>query len=194
MLVSDLTINTRKAVIGLAITGAFFAALVPLGFWWATLWIDSALKLPPIPFGIPTSLILASAFIVIGVFWITWAYSYLVFVGQGLPLEAFGRALQPTKVLVTTGPYAYTRNPMVLGALFVLLGVAFLRRSTAGIVLVPILAGLAAAYLKTFEEKGLAQRFSDEYERYRRVVPMLFPRVTRHTDEPSADAATRGVN
>ncbi len=77
---------------------------------------------------------------------------------------------------------------MVLGAFFILLGVAFLRRSAAGIALVPILAGLAAAYLKTFEEKALVRRFGDEYEHYRKAVPMLIPQLWRRREGAQADS------
>lgn len=186
-----MSIGARKALVGLVVTGVFFGALVPAGFWWLSSYLDYATRVRPLPIPAPVALILAAASILIGVFWITWAYSYLVFVGKGLPLEAFGRALHPTKVLVTTGPYAYTRNPMVLGALFVLLGIALLRRSVTAVALIPLLAGCAAAYLVLFEEKALRQRFGDEYEAYRRSVPMLVPWLYRRTPNPEATLSPR---
>jgi len=179
--VTVMAIGTKKAVIGVVATIAFFAILVPSAFWWLTVLIDNLTALPPIPLPTQICLILAASSILVGAFWITWAHSYLVFVGKGLPLEAFGRALHPTQILVTTGPYAYTRNPMLLGALFVLLGIAFLRRSLGGVVLIPVLTGIAAAYLIAFEEKGLVRRFGEEYKRYRETVPMLLPSLRRRT-------------
>jgi protein-S-isoprenylcysteine O-methyltransferase Ste14 len=109
-----------------------------------------------------------------------------VFVGKGMPFEVFGYALHPTRTLVTTGPYAYVRNPALIGMLFLLLGVAFLARSLAGIVLVPIVAGFAVVYLAQFEEKALARRFGDEYDEYRRNVPLLIPRLKPYIHEPAA--------
>ncbi len=175
-----MSVSAKKAAAGLVVTGLFIGAGAPAAFWFVSLLLDRALGFgPAIP--VPISLILAAASILVGVFWVTWSYSYLVFVGKGLPLEAFGRALHPTSILVTAGPYAYTRNPMVLGALFVLLGVAFLRRSVAGMAMVPVLAAIAAAYVAAFEEKALIRRFGADYEEYRRKVPMLIPRLTAYS-------------
>ena len=67
----------------------------PVGYWFISLALDRAIGLRP--FAVyPVSLILAAAAFLIGVFWAFWSYSYLIFVGKGLPLEVFGRALHPT--------------------------------------------------------------------------------------------------
>lgn len=179
-----MTIGIKKAALGLILTFIGLVFVLPLVFWLISVQADAAFHVGPI-LPIPVSLILAATFILIGIFWITWAYSYLVFVGKGLPFEVFGRALQPTQVLVTTGPYAYTRNPMVLGALFVLLGVAFLARSPSGLILVPIASLIAYIYLVTFEEKALLERFGSDYEEYRRNVPALIPRLSPYIHEPA---------
>jgi protein-S-isoprenylcysteine O-methyltransferase Ste14 len=113
----------------------------------------------------------------IGLFWILWAYSYLVFIGGGSPVEAFGFALEPTQSLVTTGPYAYVRNPLVVGLLFILLGVGFISDSIAGILLAPVVGLLIASYLVLFEEKHLIRRFGEGYVHYREHVPMIIPRA-----------------
>ncbi len=178
-----MSVGAKKAALGLAVTGLFFGAACPAAFWFASVFLDRAFGLRSVV-PVPVSLILAAAAILTGAFWVTWSYSYLVFVGKGLPLEAFGRALHPTSILVTAGPYAYTRNPMVLGALFILLGIAFLRRSVAGMTMVPILAGVAVAYLVAFEEKALVRRFGADYEEYRRNVPILLPRLSPYVHEP----------
>ena len=123
-----------------------------------------------------TAVFLGAAAAAIGIFWVTWAYGYLIFVGRGSPAELFGVALLPTRQLVTCGPFAYTRNPMVFGVLWMALGVAFYRRSLTGLVLVPILGVLSIAYIKLFEEPGLERRFGAPYHRYREQVPALFPR------------------
>ena len=180
-----MSFGAKKAFIGLAFATAALGVAAPVGFWFLSLAVDRALGLSPV-LSAPVSLILAAAAILVGVFWITWAYSYLVFVGKGVPLEAFGHALHPTSVLVTTGPYAYARNPMVLGLLFVLFGVAFLRRSVAGLALAPLIATLIAAYLAEFEERALVRRFGADYEEYRHNVPMLIPRLTPYIHESTA--------
>lgn len=171
-----MTVSVRKALLGVIISLAGIAVAALVAFWFAASAIDRALGMRPI-LSEPASQILSAASMLVGVFWITWAHSYIVFVGKGLPPEVFGKALHPTTVLVTTGPYAYTRNPMVIGALFIFLGVAFLQRSVTGLIAVPVAASIVALYLVEFEEAGLVRRFGEDYEEYRRHVPLMIPRI-----------------
>lgn len=165
-----------KKFVGFWIALIAFGVLFPGVFYLVSTWIDNLLHLPHF-LSEPLNQFLAAIAFVIGAFWILWAYSYLHFVGKGSPVEAFGVALYPTQILVTTGPYAYTRNPMVLGELFVLLGIALIARSVTGLVLIPVLACLAVLYLKVFEEPGLVRRFNGPYIEYRKRVPVLIPRL-----------------
>ena len=178
-----MSISVKKAVVGIALSVVGVGLVIPVAFWFVALALDRAFGLKPM-FGKPSSQILSAAAILVGAFWISWAYSFLLFVGKGLPLELFGRAFHPTRILVTTGPYAYTRNPVVLGLLFVLLGVAILGGSISGLVMVPIVAVLTLLYLLAFEEKGLVGRFGADYEEYRRNVPRLVPRISPYIHEP----------
>ena len=180
-----MSVGVKKAVFGLALSVIGIALVIPFAFWIAALALDRSFALKPI-LGRPTSQILSAGSILVGAFWISWAYSYLLFVGEGLPLELFGKALHPTRILVATGPYAYTRNPMILGLLFVLLGVALLEGSISGLILVPTAALLAFLYLAEFEEKTLVERFGNDYEQYRSNVPRLIPRITAYIHEPAA--------
>jgi protein-S-isoprenylcysteine O-methyltransferase Ste14 len=73
--------------------------------------------------------------------------------------------------LTTTGPYAYTRNPLYLGSLIIAIGFTLASRSW-------IIAAIAAAiYVPVIrsEEKFLRARFP-QFEEYCREVPRLFPR------------------
>ncbi len=151
--------------------------LLAAAFGYAASALDRAMGLRPFV-SKPASQILCAVSILVGVFWISWAYSFLMFVGKGLPLEAFGRAVRPTRFLVTTGPYAYTRNPVIFGLLFVLLGVALLQGSMTGLVLIPIIALISCLYLLVYEEKSLRERFGADYVEYRRCVSILIPRMT----------------
>ena len=178
-----MTISTHKTVWGTAVSLLIIGVALPAAFWAVCIGIDRGLGLTPL-IREPWSSVLSAACGLVGVFWILWAWSYLLFVGQGLPLEVFGRALHPTRVLVTTGPYAYTRNPMVLGVLFLMLGVASIRGSLSGFVLVPVIVFGSWLYLAAFEEKGLLARFGDDYLRYRAGVPLLFPRLSAYTHVP----------
>lgn len=79
-------------------------------------------------------------------------------------------APQRTRVLVTTGPYRFTRNPMYLGLALVLLAwCAWLANPAA---LVGVL--LFVAYLTRFqiipEERVMQEKFGAEYASYRNRV------------------------
>jgi len=78
-----------------------------------------------------------------------------------------------TGKLVTTGPYAYTRNPLYLGTFLSSLALSCLLSWRAmGIQFV--LAAFRVARLITFEELELRQKFGAEFEAYCRRVPALF--------------------
>jgi len=164
-----------RKFIGFWIALFAFGALFPGAFYLVSTWLDNVFRFPHFPTE-PLNQFLAAIALVIGTFWVLWAYSYLHFVGKGSPVEAFGIALYPTQTLVTSGPYAYTRNPMVLGELFVLLGIALIARSIGGLILIPVVGCLAVVYLRIFEEPGLVRRFDVQYIEYRKRVPILLPR------------------
>lgn len=147
---------------------------IPVVFALFSGWLNGIMGFPPL---MPeqVNLFLAAIFLLVGLFWVSWAYSYLHYVGKGSPVEVFGVALYPTQTLVATGPYAYTRNPMVLGLLTLLLGIAFLMNSISALILIPILAGAAVVYIKMYEEPGLVRRFGEGYEEYRKMTPVLIP-------------------
>ena len=117
-------------------------------------------------------------------FWLarpTWR-----FVGLGTALIVPGllvRALasghvRKNEALATSGPYAYTRNPLYLGSLLIGLGFAVASRSLW--VLVVLVVMFFAIYVPVIrgEEKFLRERFP-EFEEYERRVPRMFPRIGR---------------
>lgn len=176
-------ITGGKRVFGTAVSLFIVGIVVPAIFWLVSAGLDQTFGLTRLV-GQPWSSIIAATAALIGVSWILWAWSYLLFVGQGLPLEVFGRALHPTQVLVTTGPYAYTRNPMVLGLLFILLAVAFFRGTASGFALVVVVGLIVWLQLAVFEERALVKRFGADYEKYRHNVPLLFPRLSAYVHIP----------
>ncbi|HUF12708.1 MAG TPA: isoprenylcysteine carboxylmethyltransferase family protein [Longimicrobiales bacterium] len=77
---------------------------------------------------------------------------------------------QPT-VLVTKGVYRFTRNPMYLGGILILLGFALLLGSSSPFSLPPLYALIARVRFLPAEERRLAAAFPAEYARYRRRTP-----------------------
>jgi protein-S-isoprenylcysteine O-methyltransferase Ste14 len=84
-----------------------------------------------------------------------------------------------TQKLLTDGPYAICRNPMVLGALTYFLSVAILTSSFKAVLAVVIFGMGLVAYLKWIEEKELSLRFGEDYVRYRASTPFIIPRFSR---------------
>lgn len=93
-----------------------------------------------------------------------WAASVFRKAGTGFQLEGGG------SVLVTTGPFRFSRNPMYLGILIWLIGFAVLLGSLI-VFVVPLIVFLLAQFLLIpVEEKRMEQMFGEEYVVYRRRV------------------------
>jgi protein-S-isoprenylcysteine O-methyltransferase Ste14 len=80
--------------------------------------------------------------------------------------------------LVTTGLYAHTRNPMYLGNLFLLLGLALASNSWVFAVIGTALAVLLHVFIVAAEEDFLRNKFGEEFKVYCARVPRLFPRLS----------------
>lgn len=123
----------------------------------------------PIPTGIGLVLVLITG--AIGLFTIF----NLAMKGWGAP---FYIAL--SRRLAMDWMYGWTRNPMVLSALALLLSVGIWFQSAWF-----VLWGLAVFtpallfFVKVFEERELEIRFGDSYREYKSRTPMLFPRRPR---------------
>lgn len=107
-------------------------------------------------------------------------------VGQGTPAP-----WDPPKKLVVRGPYRYVRNPMISGALLMLLAEAMLLQSwPIAIWLVLFFIG-NSVYFPLVEEKGLEKRFGDDYREYKANVPRWIPRLRAwnqgNGDQPIGD-------
>src|SRR5215813_14056842 len=92
---------------------------------------------------------------------------------------------------VATGPFRFVRNPMSLGGVVLLTGIALWHRSAFGLGFAAamfLVTHLVAVYM---EEPGLEKRFGDSYREYRRNVRRWLPRITpwqRSGAEPGAAA------
>lgn len=77
--------------------------------------------------------------------------------------------------LVTSGPYAVSRNPMYLGWALLQLGAGVVRGSWWMIAAVPVAAALVHRDVRS-EERTLDDAFRDEFRRYQATVPRYLPR------------------
>ncbi|MEV6487646.1 isoprenylcysteine carboxylmethyltransferase family protein [Actinoplanes sp. NPDC051633] len=78
-------------------------------------------------------------------------------------------------LLVTSGPYATSRNPMYLGWALLQLGTGLVRGSRWMIAAVPVAAALVHRDVRG-EERTLEDAFGEEFRRYRATVPRYLPR------------------
>jgi protein-S-isoprenylcysteine O-methyltransferase Ste14 len=129
---------------------------VPLGFLTAALYLFELSRRAPLPAAVAWSLVL---------------------VVPGLWLRGYASGyVKKNQELTTTGPYAYTRNPLYLGSMLIAAGFAVALLSwpvalllTAGflVIYVPVIAS---------EERFLRATFLG-FEAYCRRVPRVFPRL-----------------
>jgi protein-S-isoprenylcysteine O-methyltransferase Ste14 len=118
----------------------------------------------------PANLILSIPLLAAGI-WL-WLWSVLIFIkSRGTPVP-----LSPPPKLVDTGPYTYSRNPMLSGVFLMLFGVGFLfQLLSLVIVYTPLFMVLAFLEFKMIEEPELEKRLGAAYVEYRKKVPMFFP-------------------
>ena len=71
---------------------------------------------------------------------------------------------------MTDGPYRLTRNPIYVGMVLVLAGVALLLGGIAEWFVLPVFIWLIARNVIPVEESMLEERFGQEYQEYRARV------------------------
>ncbi|MFQ5530199.1 MAG: methyltransferase family protein [Gemmatimonadota bacterium] len=94
------------------------------------------------------------------------------FVGKGTPAP-----FDPPRRLVVTGPYAFVRNPMYIGAELVLLGVVLFYESLSILGFAVVFGLVIISFILLYEEPTLRRMFGPEYEAYTRRVARWRPRV-----------------
>ena len=113
----------------------------------------------------------------------------------GLWLRAFASGyVKKAQELTTTGPYAYTRNPLYLGSMIIAAGFAVAARNwwLAGGMAVMFLA----IYLPVirFEEDLLRGLFPNDFDGYMARVPRLLPRLRAEKAESGGGFSREGFS
>ena len=98
--------------------------------------------------------------------------------------------VQKDQKLTTSGPYAYTRNPLYLGSLMMAAGFAVTARSWWIVVFIVLMFVLIYVPVISGEERYLRQTFP-EYDEYARHVPRMLPRLTPYGSQQSAYSSAR---
>ena len=112
--------------------------------------------------------------ILVGASLVLWSVSIQYTLGEGTPSPRVA-----TRRLITTGPYAFTRNPMTFGAACFYLGVAFWSGSVVVIALVLVIFTLLLTFIYFHETRELSARFGPDYLEYKKQTPFLIPSIRR---------------
>jgi protein-S-isoprenylcysteine O-methyltransferase Ste14 len=162
-------------ILGYAGGGLLVLVLIPLGLWRAARAFDHRIGRQLIPIT-GLRLTIASALSLSGLLLGVWSIIVQKTIGKGGPLEVAGIEVSPkTQNLVVTGPYKYTRNPMLFGACVFYYGVAAYLNSVIAAALVTLLVIFMLLFVKLTEEPRLLKDFGSDYEDYRRRVSMFVP-------------------
>jgi protein-S-isoprenylcysteine O-methyltransferase Ste14 len=104
----------------------------------------------------------------------------LVVVGEAVRVWAAGHLVKSVR-LITSGPYAYTQNPLYLGRLLFLTGLGIAARQEAYLNLLALAIGYAIFFFYYIPRKlrvegaRLARLHGAAFEAYHRAVPILLP-------------------
>jgi protein-S-isoprenylcysteine O-methyltransferase Ste14 len=97
----------------------------------------------------------------------------------GLLLRAHAAGyLHKQEVLTTTGPYAYTRNPLYFGSSILTLGVAIATWSWFSSIILCSYFTLFYSIVMRKEEQELRLQHGAAFDRYAQAVPLFLPRLT----------------
>jgi protein-S-isoprenylcysteine O-methyltransferase Ste14 len=164
-----------RHIAGYTVGISVFAFLIPCGLIELSKIDHQILKVVLIDSELFRIIISLPVFLV-GVVFMIWSNIFLFMIGKGGPADGFNISISPrTKKLVTTGPYRYSRNPMVFGAFSLYLSVGIFLNSIICLITVFVFVFVVINYLRLFEEKRLLKDFGDEYSDYKNKVPMIFP-------------------
>jgi len=112
-----------------------------------------------------------------------------VLILPGLVIRALASGhVRKNEALATSGPYAFTRNPLYLGSLLIGIGFALAARNWwIGVALVVMFFAIYLPVIRS-EEAFLRERFP-EFDEYAKRVPRMVPRL-----RPASSKASGGFS
>ena len=121
----------------------------------------------------PWNMVIGTLFVILGLTLMVWTNRLFATVGNGTLAP-----WNPPQKLIVRGVYQHVRNPMITGALSILLGEAVFFGSSWLLGWFGFALVLNLFYIPLVEERGLARRFGDDYLHYKQYVPRWIPRLT----------------
>lgn len=152
-----------RAALQIVVFWSLFLGVLPL----AIRWCEIRVGFPAMPSSLVVGLVMFASGGALGL----WAGFHMARRGLGTPLP-----IDAAPNLVTSGPYAFVRNPMAIGGLLQGLAVA-VSLGSWWIALYAILGGLIwDACVRPAEEAELRDRFGDRYDAYTGRVRCWWPK------------------
>lgn len=84
--------------------------------------------------------------------------------------ETTFRPFEESRCIVAEGPFRLSRNPIYLGMVVALAGLAVFLGSATPVIFVPVFAWIITKRFIEVEEGALTEKFGDDYARYRNHV------------------------
>lgn len=163
--------NTKRIRMLLTpLVGSIFFFIVFLLIF-TSFFLDRYLGLPEFISG-SFSMAVSLPFLIIGsCLWLWCAVKFLKTKGTPVPIN-------PPPKLVTDGPYAYSRNPMMTGLFMVMAGIGiFFGSITLTFIMTPLFVFMSILEFKYIEEPELVKRFGKAYVEYKEKTPIIIPRM-----------------
>lgn len=170
-----LTKRTVQHILGYVVGGLLFLILIPRGLCRVSRAFDHLPGIQLIPItGLRFTIAIGLS--LFGLLFALWSAVVQNRIGRGGPLEVAGMEVSPkTQNLVVTGPYKYTRNPMLFGACVYYYAVAVYLNSVIAVALAALFMTFMLIFVKLTEERRLLKDFGNDYEEYRQRVSMFVP-------------------
>jgi len=164
-----------QQIVGYIVGGLLVLLLIPLGIYGAAKQIDPIfdLKLFQVE---QIRIVLVVGLFVIGSIFGVWSIVVQNTIGKGGPVQIGNINISPkTQTLVVTGPYKYSRNPMLFGACLMYFAFSAYLNSITAVIAVMVFMIFMLCFVKLSEEKRLLKDFGKAYEEYRKNVSMFIP-------------------
>lgn len=173
----------EKHIVGYIVGFMIFVIIIPFQIYYISQIEYSFFKVPILNSTI-FRLIIAMILLVFGLTFTIWSNFNLLKTGKGGPTDVFNIEISPrSQKLVITGPYRFTRNPMVLGINSIYFAITLIVNSLASLIFCLSFFLIIIFYLKITEEKRLLHDFGNKYRDYKKRVPMIFPFPKKRIDD-----------
>ena len=164
-------------ILGYIVGGLLVLILVPVVIYLITSLFDTVIRIEIVRNPVIRWIVII-ILLITGLIYGIWSVIIQNIIGEGGPVEIGKIEISPkTKNLIVSGPYKYTRNPMLFGTFLIYLAFAlFINSVTAVIFVVAILTFMLSVVVK-MEEKRLLEDFGIQFEKYQKRVSRFIPWV-----------------